>query len=65
MLRIGSMKFVDRVPTSSEHVKISPLSLAGIVLIELRVHADQRGFFVERYNEARFEHYEASSFLPG
>jgi dTDP-4-dehydrorhamnose 3,5-epimerase len=49
------MKSVDRVPTSSEHVKVSPLSLAGIVLIELRVYTDQRGFFVERYNEARFE----------
>src|SRR5262245_8741817 len=42
---------------SINHVKVSPLSLAGIVLIELRVHMDERGFFVERYNEARFEHY--------
>jgi dTDP-4-dehydrorhamnose 3,5-epimerase len=36
-------------------VKVSPLSLPGIVLIELRVHTDQRGFFLERYNESRFE----------
>ena len=38
-------------------MKVSPLSLPGIVLIELQVHTDRRGFFVERYNEARFERY--------
>lgn len=50
------MKSVDVHPPS-ERVKISPLSLAGIVMIELQVHTDERGFFIERYNEARFEHY--------
>jgi dTDP-4-dehydrorhamnose 3,5-epimerase len=49
------MKFVDPSFVSSERVKISPLSLAGLLLIELEVHTDQRGFFIERYNEARFE----------
>ncbi len=55
MPHIGSMKSADQPPTSSEHVKVSALSLPGILSIELRVHTDQRGFFVERYNEARFE----------
>ena len=50
------MKSVD-LPRSSEHVKISHLSPAGVALIELQVHTDQRGFFMERYNEARFEQY--------
>jgi len=36
-------------------VKISPLSLPGLLLIDLQVHTDRRGFFIERYNEARFE----------
>jgi dTDP-4-dehydrorhamnose 3,5-epimerase len=36
-------------------VKISPLPLPGLLLIQLQVHRDQRGFFIERYNEARFE----------
>jgi dTDP-4-dehydrorhamnose 3,5-epimerase len=35
-------------------VKISPLSLPGLLLIELQVHTDHRGFFIERYHEARF-----------
>lgn len=35
-------------------MKVSDLSLAGVKLIELDVHADERGFFVERFNEARF-----------
>jgi len=35
-------------------VKVSDLSLAGLKLIELDVHGDDRGFFIERYNEARF-----------
>jgi dTDP-4-dehydrorhamnose 3,5-epimerase len=48
------MKSVD--PTAiPEDVKISALSLPGLLLIELQVHTDRRGFFIERYNEARFE----------
>lgn len=35
-------------------MRVSDLSLAGLKLIELAVHGDERGFFVERYNEARF-----------
>jgi dTDP-4-dehydrorhamnose 3,5-epimerase len=35
-------------------VKVSDLPLAGLKLIELDVHADERGFFTERYNETRF-----------
>src|SRR3982751_5560646 len=51
------MKSVNTAFSAPAPVNISPLSLAGIVLIELQVHTDQRGFFVERYNEARFEQY--------
>jgi dTDP-4-dehydrorhamnose 3,5-epimerase len=36
-------------------MKVSNLGLSGVVLVELPVHRDERGFFVERYNEARFE----------
>jgi dTDP-4-dehydrorhamnose 3,5-epimerase len=35
-------------------VKVSDLPLAGLKLIELDVHADARGFFIERYNETSF-----------
>jgi dTDP-4-dehydrorhamnose 3,5-epimerase len=49
------MKSVDPACESVQHVKISSLSLPGLLLIELQVHIDQRGFFIERYNEARFE----------
>lgn len=33
---------------------ISDLPLAGLKLIELAVHRDHRGYFLERYNEAVF-----------
>jgi dTDP-4-dehydrorhamnose 3,5-epimerase len=35
-------------------VKAATLSLDGLLLIQLTVHGDSRGFFVERYNESRF-----------
>lgn len=35
-------------------MKISTLPLSGLSLIELDVYGDERGFFIERYNEARF-----------
>src|SRR5262245_54513553 len=35
-------------------MKISGLSLDGETLIELDLHGDARGFFVERYNEDQF-----------
>jgi dTDP-4-dehydrorhamnose 3,5-epimerase len=35
-------------------VKVSDLALKGVKLIEPDVHADSRGFFVERYNDATF-----------
>lgn len=35
-------------------MKVTDLSLPGLKLIELKLHGDPRGFFVERYNEARF-----------
>ena len=37
-------------------MKVSPLSLAGVALIELDLYGDGRGFFVERFNEHRFRH---------
>lgn len=36
-------------------MKVSSLGLSGLALIELQIHSDMRGFFVERYQEARFE----------
>jgi dTDP-4-dehydrorhamnose 3,5-epimerase len=36
-------------------MKRLPVSLAGLALIELTPHADDRGFFVERYNEEKFK----------
>lgn len=31
--------------------------LEGLMLIELKVHGDSRGFFVERFNEQKFEEF--------
>jgi dTDP-4-dehydrorhamnose 3,5-epimerase len=41
-------------------VKVSPLELSGLLLVELPVYADERGFFVERFHSERF----AASGLP-
>ena len=35
-------------------MKVSPVGLDGIRLVELNVHGDARGFFVERFQEARY-----------
>jgi dTDP-4-dehydrorhamnose 3,5-epimerase len=35
-------------------VKVEPLGLGGLLLIQLDVYADPRGFFTERYNQGRF-----------
>jgi dTDP-4-dehydrorhamnose 3,5-epimerase len=35
-------------------VKITDLELPGLKLVELKVHGDARGFFVERYRSADF-----------
>lgn len=34
---------------------VTPLELDGIVLVQLAVHGDSRGFFTERYHQARFQ----------
>jgi dTDP-4-dehydrorhamnose 3,5-epimerase len=36
-------------------MKISEASLSGILIIELDIHADERGFFVERYRESSLQ----------
>jgi dTDP-4-dehydrorhamnose 3,5-epimerase len=36
-------------------MKVSPLELPGLALVELPIYRDDRGFFIERYNQARFE----------
>ncbi|MDA1092387.1 MAG: dTDP-4-dehydrorhamnose 3,5-epimerase [Acidobacteria bacterium] len=36
-------------------MNISPTPLDGILLIELDVHGDERGFFIERFNRDRFQ----------
>ena len=35
-------------------MKVTPLGLAGVLLVELVVHQDDRGFFVERFQIERF-----------
>lgn len=36
-------------------MNVTPLELKGLLLIELKVHRDNRGFFVERFNKSTFE----------
>ena len=36
-------------------MKVTQLELEGLVLVELAVHGDQRGFFIERFHAGRFE----------
>jgi dTDP-4-dehydrorhamnose 3,5-epimerase len=38
-------------------MKVSDLGLSGLALIDLQLYADKRGFFVARYEEARFAHH--------
>ena len=35
-------------------MKVSKLEIADVLLVELDLHGDARGFFVERFNQARF-----------
>ena len=35
-------------------MKVTPLELPGLLLVELDVHSDERGFFVERFHRERF-----------
>ena len=35
-------------------MKVTPLALEGLKKIELKLHGDARGFFVERYQKERF-----------
>jgi len=35
-------------------MKVTPLELPGLLLVELKVHGDERGFFVERFNRRSF-----------
>lgn len=36
-------------------MKLIPLEIKGLSLVQLKVHGDKRGFFVERYNRAQYE----------
>jgi dTDP-4-dehydrorhamnose 3,5-epimerase len=38
-------------------MKVSPLNLPGLMLIELTIRRDARGFFTERFHAARFEEF--------
>lgn len=43
---------------------VTPLELSGLLLIELRIFRDERGFFIERYQQERFrEHGLPSEFV--
>jgi dTDP-4-dehydrorhamnose 3,5-epimerase len=45
-------------------VKVHSLSISGLKVVELDVHGDARGFFVERYSRQRFaEHGLPTDFL--
>lgn len=35
-------------------MKFTPLEIQGLVLVELKLHGDSRGFFVERFHAGRF-----------
>jgi len=35
-------------------MRVTPLELQGLLLVELDLHGDTRGFFVERFHHARF-----------
>ena len=37
-------------------MKLQPTTLAGVVIVEPTVFADDRGWFFESFNEARFAH---------
>jgi dTDP-4-dehydrorhamnose 3,5-epimerase len=39
----------------SHGVSVTPLGLEGLLLIELKIWGDERGFFVERYQSAVFD----------
>src|SRR5690606_32231913 len=41
-------------PLTPAPMKITPLSIPDVVLIEPQVHGDARGYFFESYNAARF-----------
>jgi dTDP-4-dehydrorhamnose 3,5-epimerase len=43
-------------------MKVSQLSLPGVLLIEPRIHRDPRGFFIETFQAARYA--EAGMDLP-
>ena len=48
---------IDRlglVATNATTMKVTRLELDGLLLIELDVHGDERGFFIERFNLERF-----------
>jgi dTDP-4-dehydrorhamnose 3,5-epimerase len=36
-------------------MKITPLDLPGLCLVELKINGDERGFFAERYKRGEFE----------
>jgi dTDP-4-dehydrorhamnose 3,5-epimerase len=43
-------------------MKITPLAIPEILLIEPTVHGDERGYFYESYNQKQFE--EATGLKP-
>ena len=42
-------------------MKVLPLEIKGLLLVELKVHGDSRGFFIERFQQERFREHG----LPG
>lgn len=48
------MTRVSGVPRVTDAIRKIPTSLPGVVILEPRVFGDQRGFFLESYNERAF-----------
>ena len=54
---------VSETPSSTSF-SVVPLEIEGLVLIQLALHGDERGFFTERFNLERFsEHLLPTSFV--
>src|SRR3954454_16231282 len=43
-----------RPPDTLPGMKCEPLELKGLLLVQLALHGDARGFFVERYQESKY-----------
>ncbi len=45
-------------------MKVQNTGIEGLMVVELEIHRDGRGFFVERFNEKRFKEYALPTRFP-